>query len=143
MPVRVVVDTNVIVSGVAFPAGGPFDLMQQWRNGQIRLVTCGQQVDEIEEVLSRPKFARKVRPEDLQEVLYLLHECAERIDPVRVSRLSRDPDDDIFLAVAMVSGAEYLVTGDKDILTMAGDPAFRGFRILSPRQFLLFLEGHQ
>lgn len=85
------------------------------------------------DVLGRPKFDRYIDFETRTKVLSEIIEFAAIIEPVESISICRDPKDDMLLELAVGAMADYLVTGDNDLLVL--DP-FRGTRIVTPRQFL-------
>lgn len=110
---KIVVDTNVFVSGLLF-GGRPGRVLELINQGKVTLVTS----PEIEaEVLSKlEKFG--VGSGVIDGIIALFRHGSERVLPIRKLKLSRDVKDDIFLETAMESGADFLVTGDKDLLVL-------------------------
>jgi uncharacterized protein len=136
---RVVIDTNLFVSGAISPRGLPHQLLQAWRTGAFTLLISAEQRGEVQEVLSRPEIARRYNLSDeakahllfLIDTLALQAPLRQRL-PIHV----RDPKDDHLLAAALGGKADYLVTGDADLLTLDRDPKLPNLRILSVRSFL-------
>jgi uncharacterized protein len=136
---RVVIDTNLFVSGAISPRGLPHQLLQAWRTGVFTLLISAEQRGEVQEVLSRPEIARRYNLSDeakahllfLIDTLALQAPLRQRL-PIHV----RDPKDDHLLAAALGGKADYLVTGDADLLTLDRDPKLPNLRILSVRSFL-------
>ena len=130
--IRVVLDTNVTVSGLLF-GGTPGRLMDLWKVGSIRPVMSGEILDELLRVLAYPKFELSE-----QEISYLLDvellPYAETID-VRPgpTLIAKDPSDDMFLRCALAAGARYILSGDRHLLDLQ---SYRRIRILSPAEFL-------
>jgi uncharacterized protein len=125
---RVLLDTNVLVSAVLF-GGLPRRLLDAALQGRFVLVTGVELLDEFEDIL-RDRFAfdraaaRLVRTE--------MDTVAELAQPGELAPVSRDPDDDLVLATAEAGEVEVIVTGDKDLLVLE---AHRGVPILTARQF--------
>ena len=88
---------------------------------------------EVRAVLSRPKFDRGIDPARRQAVLDLMTSGALRTEPVERVRECRDPGDDKYLELALAASADFIVSGDRDLLVL--DP-WRGVRILSPAAFV-------
>jgi len=130
---RIVVDTNVFVSGVVLIGSPP-------RNVVNRAVADGvvlfseDTMRELAEVLFRPKFDRYIGRKEREEFLNLLVAVAELIPIVQVVRECRDPKDDKFLEVALNGRADVIITGDGDLLAM--NP-WRGIAIVSPKDYLI------
>lgn len=119
MGLRVVLDTNVLVSGLAYPNSVPGKIVRLWRQGGLDVVLSRYILDELGRVLprlSRVDFtASEIR--DLIDSLMFLADIVET-DTARDAKL-RDPADQQVLATLRVSQADYLITGDKDLLALA------------------------
>jgi len=129
--VRVVLDTNVLVSALLVPGGIPARVLRQFRDGLWELVISGKILEEYGEVLGRRKFAL---PVDL--IAGILNEVEMRaiiIIPSKRYRAVRDPDDDEFIDVAVQAAADFLISGDPDLLVLK---TFQGVAIVSPSSFL-------
>lgn len=101
------------------------------------MIVCPRLLDELDEVLHRPKFARFITSEQVDVFLVLLRDQAEmHSDPVAVTELSRDPDDDYLIALARNIEADALVSGDKDLLELSDPP----IRVLTPADALTQLD---
>ncbi len=126
---RVVLDTNVLLSGILF-LGLPRNLIERALHGDIDVVTSPPLLAELEELLGRkfdfsPEVAAAVRSE--------LETLADVVEPGHVPRVVRDPDDDQVLAAAVAGRAECIVTGDRDLLSLQ---AYSGLTILTPAAFV-------
>jgi putative PIN family toxin of toxin-antitoxin system len=122
---RVVVDTNVLVSGLL--GGSGLDVIRRWRQGDFVLVISPQIFEEYESVLKRPKFGL---PEWLvDELLLFIRERADWVEPKAQVEVARDPDDNKFLEAAIDGQVEYIVSGDNDLLTLE---TFEGIPIVPP-----------
>lgn len=106
--------------------------------GSFQPICSAQLVNELIDVLARPKFASKITDIDAAELVRLLRKAAVFVEPQPISESSRDPKDDVFLACAVAGGADYLVSGDEDLLVVAEIAATK---IVTPRQFLQILES--
>lgn len=125
---RAILDTNVLVSAVLF-GGIPQELAERAFRGEFELVTSESLLDELERVL-RDKFARPlVIARALREEL---SSVADVRRPRDISRITRDPADDMVLAAALDGRADYIVTGDDDLLTLG---TYRGISILTVKGF--------
>jgi putative PIN family toxin of toxin-antitoxin system len=126
----VVLDTNILVSGVAFPNGSPGKLLALWRAGRLVVVLSHYILEETARVLpgiSSPAFD----PVDVPQIVSTFGELAEMVVPstVLIPKL-RDAADQPVLGTLIASGAAYLVTGDKDLLALAGE-----YPIVTPAEF--------
>ena len=129
---RVVFDTNVLVSATLMPRSVPRRAVNAACERGIVLFSA-ESLAEFDEVICRPKFDRYVRESDRKEFLASVLEDAESIDVVDAISDCRDPKDNKFLELAVSGGATYLVTGDDDLLVLH---PFRGVAILTPQAFL-------
>lgn len=133
----VVVDTNVLISAALRPQSVPWQVFA-YTLAAGRLVVCDQTLAELEDVLQRSKFDRLATRERRASILALIR---ERGVPVAVqpqhslaSRgVCRDPDDELFLALALAAGAETIVSGDEDLLILT---PWRGVAMCTPAQYL-------
>jgi len=120
-PPRVVLDTNIVLSALVFAQGRLAPLRQAWRQGQCKPLVSSDTVAELVRALAYPKF--RLSPGEQQELLadYLPYCIAVR-PPAKPPRtpVCRDPCDLPFLQLAIVGKVDYLVTGDRDLLALAG-----------------------
>ena len=120
-PPRVVLDTNIVLSALVFTQGRLVRLRHAWQQEQCRPLVSSATVAELVRALAYPKFS--LSPDEQQELLadYLPYCTAVRM-PAKPPRtpVSRDPCDLPFLQLALAGKADYLVTGDRDLLALAG-----------------------
>jgi len=132
--VIVVLDTNVVVSGIFFHSP-PASILEAWFEGRFEVYATPKILEEYLRVLEEVSALRSPRFEhDWEEVL--VEKCRLIPDTESGILLPRDPSDAKFLDCASQSGAQYLVSGDLDLRSFQGN---LGFKILSPRQFLQLL----
>jgi|SRR5579884_2849827 len=134
-PPRLVLDTNLLVSGLISPAGTPNHLLRLWQADAFVLLVTPALQEEITEVLARPGIRRHfaLTTTEVEQILTRLSLAAEMVQPITSLPLScRDPKDDMVLAAALGGKADYLVTGDQDLLVLAPDPRLGSLRILTP-----------
>ncbi|MBU1660099.1 MAG: putative toxin-antitoxin system toxin component, PIN family [Chloroflexi bacterium] len=139
---RVVLDTNVLVSGVISEKGSPRRILAAWKKEYFVLVTSIAIIAEIVRVLHYPHIKNKYRLEedDIQLVETTLANDALVLDDMYQVRRSRDPEDDIFLACALEGRADYIVSGDPHLLEIK---YYHGVQIISPSQLLEILEPEE
>ncbi len=115
---RLLLDTNVLVSAVV-AAGVSRRLFELWRRDRrFELVVCPTLLAELEAVLTRDRFARFITPAEVSELVGFLRTEADFVDdPADVPASTRDPDDDYLVAVAQRERVYALVSGDSDLQT--------------------------
>ena len=123
-PKRLLVfDTNVVLSALLFPAGRLAWLRQHWRDGGIVPLVSPATARELARVIAYPRF--KLSDEYRVELLALYFPYCERLNPADKCPVQcRDPKDQPLLDLAESGKAEVLVTGDEDLLVLAGQTAF-------------------
>jgi uncharacterized protein len=114
---RSVVDTNVLVSAIVFPLSVPRQAVDKALSNDILLLSEFT-MDELKEVLFRPKFDRYVSREERALFFAQLESVAEVVPIIQLVRECRDPRDDKFLEVALNGRADVIITGDVDLLRM-------------------------
>jgi putative PIN family toxin of toxin-antitoxin system len=130
--VPIVVDTNVLVSGALFPDSVPgrtFDQAQLFHGLAFSQATFS----ELRNVLDRRKFERYIDADLRERFLKRCLDAASVVDISRQVRACRDPEDDKFLEVAVNAAADFIVTGDQDLLALH---PFEGIPIITPAAFL-------
>ena len=138
---RAVLDSSVLVSGFLTQGGATATLLGRHRQGAFILCCSPWIVEETERALRRPRNLNRYRyqPEDVRQFLDGLAGSAQFFpDAPEVPAVTRDPSDDQVIASALAARAEYLVTGDQDMLVLT---EYRGIRIVTPRQFLDLLHA--
>lgn len=132
-----VLDPNALVSAAISTAGPPRQIINAWVDGRFELLASPALIDELSDVLARPRFRRWISTQTAAEFIAGLQESAVIIDdPPEPAALTADPDDDYLIALARAGGADYLVSGDRH-LTGLTDPEPP---VLTPRQFLALLD---
>lgn len=130
---RVVIDTNVVVSALVFPAGRLTWLRDAWKSGAITPIIDAACADELIRVLTHPRF--HLASDDIAELLgdYLPRtELVESVVPEdRALPTCRDPADQKFLVLAAAAAVDTLVTGDEALLELNDRVEFQ---IVSPAE---------
>jgi putative PIN family toxin of toxin-antitoxin system len=130
---RVILDTNVLVSAILSPGGNADLALHRWLDGKFVLLTCSEQLAEVKNTLRKPYVARHYKPHDAGRLINLLSTLTLHIERLPVVRRSSDPEDDFLLSLAQAGEADYLVTGDKTGLLALKRHA--GTRIVTAAQF--------
>ncbi len=136
---RVVLDTNTLVSALLFKRDNWSWLRSAWKDGSISPVLCAATTLELIKVLSYPKFklSREEQEVFLQEILPY---CATGPNPKPIEGVvpCRDPKDQVFLELALESRADYLVSGDKHIQAY---PPTEGLKVINAASLRVILLG--
>ena len=110
---RVVFDTNILVSSLLATVGHPAEIYRPWEEGRFTFLTCEEQLDELGATLRKPPLAARIKPHASGRLANQLKHLAEYIGSLPHVERSPDPADDFLLALCQIAKADYLVTGDK------------------------------
>ncbi|MDR3425233.1 MAG: putative toxin-antitoxin system toxin component, PIN family [Alphaproteobacteria bacterium] len=133
---RVVLDTNILVSALLVESSLPAQLLVHWRQGRFDLLTAAPQLDELMRVTRYPKIRARLKPALAGRLVNELREVAVLVEALPPVDISPDPYDNYLLALASGGAADYLVSGDKsDILSLV---SYAGIKIVSVRDFITF-----
>ena len=136
IPLRLVIDTNILVSAALKPEGLPRTVLVLAMTRPARLYVSQAILAEYCEVLSRREF--KIRRGLRQQLLQILKNRALLVDPVRALQVTKDPDDNKFLECADAARADYLITGNQRHF-----PRFwKKTTIISSREFISIAAPH-
>ena len=130
---RVVLDTNVLISAALISSSTPRRVVDSIFTANGVLLFSDETFAELRTRLQRTKFDRYVSSRSRAVYLARVRAVAEWVGIVGARLGCRDPDDDKVLEVALMGGADCIVTGDQDLLELA---SFRGLPILTPANFL-------
>ncbi|MGH2364676.1 MAG: putative toxin-antitoxin system toxin component, PIN family [Chloroflexota bacterium] len=136
------------MSGALNPRGRPAEVRHALIRGEFSLITSRPLLEELAEVLARPRIADKygIRAGDIAEIVALLVGKSKIVDISGSLHLCRDPDDDVVLETVVDGGADVLVTRDEDLsrdLNLVALLEERGIRVLTVQRFLDELAGQQ
>ena len=128
---KVVIDTNVFVSGIFF-SGPPYRILKAWQEGQLRIAVSEEIIDEYRRVIDA--LSAKFEHINLDYIVELLLIEAELVPSYSFEKpVCEDQDDDKFLACAIASKSKYIISGDKHLLKIG---TFLDIAIVTPRHFL-------
>lgn len=128
---KVILDTNVFISGVFFK-GSPYEILKAWRDGKIQIVLSPEILEEYRRV--GEILAKQFPGVELGSMLELLTVNAGLIMAPKLPKsICADPHDDKFLACAIASKVSIVVSGDKHLLKVSG---YQGIHVLTPRSFV-------
>jgi uncharacterized protein len=131
LDLKVVMDTNVFVSGVFF-SGPPYQILKAWQAGNFELVASPEILEEYRRV---GEILAEEHPSiDLKPILNFVIEHTTIYKPSALKEpVCEDPDDDKFFACALASGSRVIISGDKHLLKVSG---YQGIKVLKPREFV-------
>ena len=112
----IIVDTNLWLSFLIKKNYSKLDRLLV--SGQVKLCFSEELLSEFMEVAKRPKFKKYFKKEDLDDILNSINSFAQFYEVTTVEKVCRDPKDDFLIALANISKADYLITGDDDLLTL-------------------------
>lgn len=127
---KIVIDTNIWISYLLGSLLQGLD--NKILSKEIKIVVSNKMLEELAEVLSRPKFKKIISYKQIKELFSLIDGYAVIVSPQQKIDICRDKKDNFLLEVALEAKAEYLVTGDNDLLILNN---FRGIKILKPKDF--------
>lgn len=134
---RVVIDTNVIVSGILSRKGAPAEVLNAWRERRFLLLSSSDIVAEVRTVMKYPRIRHKynISDDEIEQTISLLEHDALLVagDSNVAGSVPDDPKDEMFLACAMDGQADIVVSGDHHLLDL---DVFRDIPIITARRFL-------
>lgn len=136
----VVIDTNLFISAI-IRGGTPYKLLKAWHEDKFSLILSRDLLGEISNVLKREEIYHKyqINQGEITKLLDGLQLNADFVAPSAIADLpvhSRDPKDDKLLACSLSAKADYLITGDEDLLVLNDHPSLKGLKIVSVKEFL-------
>jgi putative PIN family toxin of toxin-antitoxin system len=138
--IRAVLDANVLVSALISPGGAPGQLLDMWRAGHFLILVSEAILVELDDVLKRPRLRNKYRLADdvVSKLLRGLGRFAIAVTAGANVAAVRDPDDAKLLNCAAAGGADYIVSGDKDLPSLS---EYEGIAIVTPSDFARILSA--
>ncbi|MCC2666795.1 MAG: hypothetical protein K0S63_711 [Gammaproteobacteria bacterium] len=128
---KIILDTNVFISGI-FWAGPPYQILKAWQQRKIGIVVSQEILNEYDRVSKA--LSKKYPPIDLSLFIELLTIHADIYAPEKLKgSVSRDPDDDKFIACALSAKVKIIVSGDQDLLSVSG---YQGINVIKPGDFV-------
>ena len=127
---KIVCDTNVLISGVLF-GGHAREILRLASRGTLINFVSPEILREAERVLRRPKFG--LHPQQVLEIITLFKETFEMVVPsLKVRVIQTDPEDNQIIEAAVAASADVIISGDKHLLKLS---EWKGIRVVSPAQF--------
>ena len=135
---RLVIDTNVLLTAFMSAASPSAQLFALWRSRRFDLLTSAEQIDEIARVTRYPKIRARISSALAGRLVNRLRDVAVMVERLPKVDRSPDPDDNYLLALAQAGNAQYLVTGDKPLLALK---RHKSTRIVTPAALTNLLTG--
>jgi uncharacterized protein len=137
---RIVLDTNILISALISPASPSAQLLALWRGRKFDVITAAQQIEEFSRATRYPQVRARLTPAIAGALLNRVRDRAIVVENLPRLDVSPDPADNYLLALAQAGQARFLLTGDKELL---GLKQHAGTQIVTPVAFLEFLlESH-
>jgi len=115
---RLILDTNILLSALLSPRGAPARLLEAWERKRFTLVACDALIAELREVSARSFFRSRLRAGAAELLAAGIRDFSLFCRDIPSGPIAPDPKDSYLLALAEVSQAEFLVTGDKELLAL-------------------------
>jgi len=143
----VVLDTNVFISSLLAPNNSISKIIAYFKSGYYQLIISNPMILELQDVINRPKYSLKyhISAHEKQNLIKSIHIHAKIINKLSKPKIKiRDVEDLIILATALDGHADYLVTGDKDLLVLASYKSIKPLKIITPIEFIhLFMSSDE
>lgn len=128
---KIVLDTNVFISGIFF-SGPPAQILKAWKEQKIQIVLSKEILDEYQRVAG--ELSAKFPSVDIEPIIELLTIYGEVVETAGISvTVCEDPDDNMFFECAIASNSKIIVSGDNHLLKISG---YQGIDVLKPREFI-------
>jgi hypothetical protein len=134
---RLILDTSILLSALLSPLGAPAKLLAAWERKTFTLVTSEALVAEFRDVASRPLFRSRLRASAVELLAAGLQDFSFHCRHLPAGTVAPDPKDSYLLAMAQASQAEFLVTGDKELLSLK---QYGSTRIVTPAAMIEILQ---
>ena len=140
---RVVLDSNVVISALLSPRGAPARVLGHWEVGTYDLVSSPPLLEELERALNYPKILKYLQKTGANPAVLVerFRKLALMVAPAEdLNIIQEDPSDNQVLAAAAAGGASLIISGDQHLLAVKD---FRGIQILPQAGFLILLESRE
>ena len=134
---RLILDTNILLSALLSPSGAPAKLLDAWERKVFTLVACEALIAELRDVAGRPFFRARLRVSAAELLAASLRDFSFFCRDLPAGPTAPDPKDSYLLALAEAGKAEFLVTGDKELLSLK---RHESARILTPAAMIELLD---
>ena len=131
---KAVIDTSVFTAGIISPTGASRRIIRAMSAGLFIPIACEETIEELMDVCQRPKFERFINKTETASLIETIHKRALIVRPAILTKsISEDPDDDIFLLIALTAKANCIVSFDNHLLDLE---LFREIPVVRPAMFL-------
>jgi uncharacterized protein len=139
---RAVADTNILIRAVITPRGAIAPILARMHEGKVTLVYSQTILEELVEKLALPRIANKyhLTEEVIKNFVAVLIRYGERVEPDRKVDICRDPEDNMVIEAALAGDAEFVITGDEDLLVLQ---QYETVSFLTPGQFLAIFDQRE
>jgi len=134
---RVILDTNILLSGLLTTQGNPAKLLDAWEQRLFTLVACDAVIAELRDVAERPFFKARLRASAIELLAAGLRDFSLFCHELPSGPIAPDPKDSYLLALIEASAADFLVTGDKELQSLK---VYKSARIVSPAVMVRVLQ---
>jgi putative PIN family toxin of toxin-antitoxin system len=135
---RLILDTNILLSALLSPLGAPGKLLTAWERKAFTLVACDALIEELRDVASRPFFRARLRASTSELLAAGIRDFSLFCRDLLFSHAAPDPKDSYLLALAESSQADFLVTGDKQLVALVNH---KSTRIVTPAAMIEILNA--
>jgi putative PIN family toxin of toxin-antitoxin system len=135
---RLILDTNILLSALLSPLGSSAKLLDAWERKRFTLVACGALIAELREVAGRPFFRKRLRAGASELLAAGIRDFSLFCRDLPSGPVAPDPKDSYLLTLAEASEAEFLVTGDKHLLSLSNH---KSTRIITPAAMIEILRA--
>jgi hypothetical protein len=133
---RAILDANILLSALLSPLGAPAKILAAWERKLFTLVACEELVSELRDVAARPFFRAKLRAGAAEVLAISLQDLSSYCEDLPSGPVAPDPKDSYLLALAEAGEADFLVTGDQELLALG---RHKTTKIVSAREFAALL----
>jgi len=137
---KIVLDTNVIISGMIMDHNAPFEILKAFEKGKLALIVSEPILEEVNRVLNYPRIKEKrhLSQQKIHRIMKALKTYGV-ITPakLKIDAVPQDPEDNKFICAAIEGKAEYIVSGDRHLTELV---SYHGIRIVSPSEFVQIAE---
>jgi|SRR3989338_7117016 len=136
--IKVVLDTNLVISAALSREGNPAKIFEMLLLGYMKNYTTQEIINEIKEVMERPKITKHLNKQDRFFMLTHFENNSEKIkSTTHIKVVDKDPADDKFINCALTAKADYIISGDNHLLKLK---TYENMRIINPATFLQIIK---